>query len=126
MSGGRAASSNQIRLLLVEDVPQVAQYVRGLLNVQGHVKLLDVLTDASDLARQVDQLRPDMLIIDSLLQGKVKGAARAAVVLNAGAAIYLAGDAETVVDGVAIAENALQAGAGHECLERLRAATAER
>jgi hypothetical protein len=38
-------SSDQTRLLIVEDVPQVAQYIRGLLNTQQAVKLLDVLTD---------------------------------------------------------------------------------
>ena len=36
------APSDQVRLLLVEDVPQVAQYVRGLLNAQTQVKLIDV------------------------------------------------------------------------------------
>jgi len=40
-----SGSTDQIRLLLVEDVPQVAQYVRGLLNAQSHIKLLDVVSD---------------------------------------------------------------------------------
>ena len=39
--------ADQTRLLIVEDVPQVAQYIRGLLNAQSRVKLLDVLTDGS-------------------------------------------------------------------------------
>ena len=40
----RAVSGSvpQIRLLLVEDVAQVAQYIRNLLNAQDQVKLLDV------------------------------------------------------------------------------------
>jgi pilus assembly protein CpaE len=67
------ASSNQIRLLVVEDVPQVAQYIRGLLNAQAHIKLLDVATDGAKVPRQVEQLRPDVVIIDALLQGRVKG-----------------------------------------------------
>jgi hypothetical protein len=41
------SATDQIRLLLVEDVPQVAQYIRGLLNSQSRVKLLDVLDDGS-------------------------------------------------------------------------------
>ena len=73
MSGGRAAASNQIRLLLVEDVPQVAQYVRSLLTSQSSVKLLDVLTDGRNVEAHVRELRPDVLIVDALLQGKVKG-----------------------------------------------------
>ena len=67
------ASSDQARLLLVEDVPQVAQYIRGLLNSQSTVKLLDVMTDGSKVIPQIQQLRPDVILIDSLLQGKVKG-----------------------------------------------------
>ncbi|HEU0237093.1 MAG TPA: AAA family ATPase [Candidatus Limnocylindrales bacterium] len=69
------ASSDQIRLLIVEDVPQVAQYIRGLLNTQSTVKLLDVLSDGSKAAAQIQQLRPDVVVIDALLQGRVKGPA---------------------------------------------------
>jgi len=67
------ASSDQTRLLLVEDVPQVAQYIRGLLNAQNSVKLLDVLSDGSKALAQVEQLRPDVILVDALLQGRVKG-----------------------------------------------------
>jgi pilus assembly protein CpaE len=67
------ASSDQTRLLLVEDVPQVAQYIRGLLNSQATIKLLDVLTDGTKVLAQVQQLRPDVVLVDALLQGRVKG-----------------------------------------------------
>jgi pilus assembly protein CpaE len=67
------ASSDQTRLLLVEDVPQVAQYIRGLLNAQNTVKLLDVLSDGTKVLPQVQQLRPDVVLVDALLQGKIKG-----------------------------------------------------
>ena len=70
---GPMASSDQTRLLLVEDVPQVAQYIRGLLNSQTSVKLLDVITDGSKVIAQIQQLRPDVVIVDALLQGQVKG-----------------------------------------------------
>ena len=69
------ASSDQIRLLLVEDVPQVAQYVRSLLNSQSHIKLLDVLTDGAKAISSAQQLRPDVMLVDALLQGRVKGLA---------------------------------------------------
>jgi pilus assembly protein CpaE len=68
------ASSDQTRLLLVEDVPQVAQYVRGLLNSQSAIKLLDVVSDGSKVLAQAGQVRPDIIIVDALLQGRVKGA----------------------------------------------------
>jgi pilus assembly protein CpaE len=69
------ASRDQIRLLVVEDVPQVAQYIRNLLNAQALVKLLDVVPDGSRAAAEVAELRPDVLVIDALLQGRVKAPA---------------------------------------------------
>ncbi|MDQ3448815.1 MAG: hypothetical protein M3432_06520 [Chloroflexota bacterium] len=47
------ASSSQIRLLLVEDVSQVAQYIRNLLNAQDQVKLLEVVTDGRKVLDQM-------------------------------------------------------------------------
>ncbi|HTC86516.1 MAG TPA: AAA family ATPase [Candidatus Acidoferrum sp.] len=73
------ASSNQVRLLVIEDVPQVAQYIRGLLNSQAHIKLLDVLSDGSKVVSQVEQLKPDVVIVDALLQGRIKGLQLAAL-----------------------------------------------
>ncbi len=67
------ASKDPTRILLVEDVPQVAQYIRGLFATQATIKLLDVLTDGSKVLGQVQQLRPDVVLIDALLQGRVKG-----------------------------------------------------
>lgn len=68
-----SAPSVPIRLLLVEDVPQVAQYVRGLLNAQSQIKLVDVVSDGGRAAAQARQLRPDVIIVDWLLQGRTKG-----------------------------------------------------
>jgi len=68
-----SSSSDQTRLLIVEDVPQVAQYIRGLLNAQQSVKLLDVLGDGGRAVEQIGQLRPDVVLVDALLQGRIKG-----------------------------------------------------
>jgi pilus assembly protein CpaE len=68
-----SSSSDQTRLLIVEDVPQVAQYIRGLLNAQQAVKLLDVLSDGGRAVEQIGQLRPDVVLVDALLQGRIKG-----------------------------------------------------
>jgi pilus assembly protein CpaE len=68
-----SSSSDQTRLLIVEDVPQVAQYIRGLLNTQQAVKLLDVLGDGGRAVEQIGQLRPDVVLVDALLQGRIKG-----------------------------------------------------
>ncbi|MEA2608875.1 MAG: pilus assembly protein CpaE [Chloroflexota bacterium] len=65
--------TDQTRLLIVEDVPQVAQYIRGLLNAQARVKLLDVLTEGARAIATISEVRPDVILIDALLQGRVKG-----------------------------------------------------
>lgn len=64
---------NSIRLLVAEDVPQVSQHVRNLLSIQSKVKLLEVLNDGSRVVEAAKQLRPDVVMVDLLLQGKVKG-----------------------------------------------------
>jgi pilus assembly protein CpaE len=69
------AASDQVRLLVVEDVPQVGQYIRSLLNSQQQIKLLDVMSDGGKVAAQIGQLRPDVVIVDALLQGRIKGPA---------------------------------------------------
>jgi anthranilate phosphoribosyltransferase len=58
-----------------------------------------------------------------VLKGEVGGSARAATVLNAGAAIWVAGQAETLADGVRRAEIALESGAGYDKLRALRDAS---
>ena len=70
---GSQGSDGQLRLLLVEDMPQVAQYIRSLLDAQTKVKLLDVVTDGRQVIEQVREMQPDMLIVDALLQGKMNG-----------------------------------------------------
>jgi anthranilate phosphoribosyltransferase len=62
--------------------------------------------------------------VEAVLRGRLGGAARAAVVLNAGAAIYCADLAPSLVDGVRAAEAALDAGRGWAKLEELRDASA--
>lgn len=67
------ANPSSIRLLVAEDVPQVSQHVRNLLSVQSQVKLLEVLNDGAKVVEAAKQLRPDVVMIDLLLQGKMKG-----------------------------------------------------
>jgi len=62
--------------------------------------------------------------VEAVLRGRLGGAARAAVVLNAGAAVYCADLAPTLVDGIRAAEAALDAGRGWAKLEELRDASA--
>jgi len=68
-----ASTDGEIRLLLVEDMPQVAQYIRNLLDAQTRIKLLEVITDGQTVIEQVKEHQPDVLIVDALLQGKING-----------------------------------------------------
>jgi pilus assembly protein CpaE len=65
--------AEQIRLLVIEDVPQVAMHMRSLLNAQAQIKMLDVITSGEQALAAVSELRPDVLIVDALLQGRVSG-----------------------------------------------------
>lgn len=62
-------------------------------------------------------------IIEEVLAGNGPRGARAAVVLNAGAALYVGGLVASYEDGVKLAETAIDSGAGLAALERLRTAT---
>lgn len=62
-------------------------------------------------------------VIEAVLRGEGARGARGAVVLNAGAALYVGGLAASYGDGVKLAETAIDSGAGLATLERLRAAT---
>jgi anthranilate phosphoribosyltransferase len=58
-------------------------------------------------------------LIQGVLEGDVEGAARSAVLLNAGAAIYVGGGAETLGGGVERAGEVLDSGAGTSTLRAL-------
>jgi anthranilate phosphoribosyltransferase len=62
-------------------------------------------------------------VVQGVLSGELRGAARAAVLLNAGAALYIADRTPSLEEGVRLAERTLDEGAGVGALERLRSAT---
>jgi len=74
----------QIRLLLVEDMPQVASYIRSLLDTQSKIKLLEVVRDGREVLDQIREHQPDILIVDALLQGRINGLAVAQELRDAG------------------------------------------
>jgi anthranilate phosphoribosyltransferase len=65
-------------------------------------------------------------IIERVLDGEEHGAPRDAVVLNAGAALVVAGKADDVAGGVALAAEAIDSGKTADLLERLRARESRR
>jgi len=66
-------AGEQIRLLVVEDVPQVASHIRSLLAAQSQIKMLDVVTAGERAVSGVTDMKPDVVIVDALLQGRVSG-----------------------------------------------------
>jgi pilus assembly protein CpaE len=67
--------SRDVRILLVEDVPQVVERVRELLRSQTTIKLVAVASDGRRVADDIAEHRPDVVLVDTLLQGRVKGPA---------------------------------------------------
>ena len=65
--------AEQIRLLVVEDVPQVAAHMRQLLQAQSQIRMLDVVTAGDRAVAAVSEFKPDVVIVDALLQGRVQG-----------------------------------------------------
>jgi len=66
-------AAEQIRLLVVEDVPQVASHMRSLLQAQSQIKMLEVVTAGDRAASAAAEFKPDVVIVDALLQGRVSG-----------------------------------------------------
>ncbi len=62
-------------------------------------------------------------ITRAILSGSIKGAKRDAVMMNAGAAIYLGGKAETMAEGIKLAEKLVDSGEAMKKLEQFAAAS---
>ena len=58
-------------------------------------------------------------ITRGILAGEVHGTKRTAVLLNAGAALYIGGKAESIADGVALAADLIDSGKAMETLNRV-------
>jgi pilus assembly protein CpaE len=68
---------------VIEDVPQVASHMRSLLAAQSQIKMLDVVTAGDRAVASVAEYRPDVVIVDALLQGRVSGQAVAETIRRA-------------------------------------------
>ena len=80
-------AGEQIRLLVIEDVPQVAAHIRSLLAAQSQIKMLDVVAQGDRAVAAVGELKPDVVIVDALLQGRVNGTQVAQQVRGADATV---------------------------------------
>jgi pilus assembly protein CpaE len=62
-----------IRVVLVEDVAEVAAHVRDLFRQRSQFKLLDVVANGRNAVDRIRDLDVDVVIVDTLVQGRVKG-----------------------------------------------------
>jgi len=61
------------RVLLVEDLPQVAQHLQQMLGREKEVEVAGVQASADAALAQATTEKPDIVMIDALLQGKITG-----------------------------------------------------
>ncbi len=62
-----------IRIVLVEDVPEVAAHVREMLRSQPRFKLVQVISDGRRAVEEIPDLEADVVLLDALLQGRLNG-----------------------------------------------------
>ncbi len=62
------------RVLIVEDLPQVAEHLKGLLGREEGVDVSGVQAQAEAALIQAATEKPEVVLVDALLQGKVGGA----------------------------------------------------
>jgi len=62
------------RVLLIEDLPQVAEHLKGMLGREQDVEVAGVQSSAEAGITQATTERCDVVMVDALLQGKVTGA----------------------------------------------------
>jgi pilus assembly protein CpaE len=61
------------RVLLIEDLPQVAQHLQQMLSREKEAELVAVEKDGDAAMDRVTTEKPDAVLIDALLQGKTSG-----------------------------------------------------
>jgi pilus assembly protein CpaE len=59
--------------LIIEDLPQVAEHLKGMLGREKDVEVAGVQAQAEAGIAQATTEKPDVLLVDALLQGKVTG-----------------------------------------------------
>lgn len=61
------------RVLLIEDLPQVAQHLQSMLAREQDVELAGIQASAEAAITQATTEKPDIVMVDALLQGKITG-----------------------------------------------------
>jgi pilus assembly protein CpaE len=62
-----------VQVMLVEELDQVAAHIGELLHDDGHIQLAETARDGRAALERISALRPDVIIIDALMQGPPSG-----------------------------------------------------
>ena len=80
-------AQNIVRVMLVEELEQVTARVSGLLGPEKRVRFTGAEADGRTAVARITAERPDVVIIDALLQGEMSGLAVARAIRAAGLGI---------------------------------------
>jgi DNA-binding NarL/FixJ family response regulator len=58
-----------VRVLIVDDMPQVRQDLRLLLQLTGEIEIVGEAADGLEAIRQAEALRPDVVVMDLAMPG---------------------------------------------------------
>ena len=61
------------RVLIIEDLPQVADHLKGMLAREKDIEVAGVQTHADTGITQATTEKPDVVLVDALLEGRVSG-----------------------------------------------------
>ncbi len=61
------------RVMLIEDLPQVAEHLKSMLGREKEVEIAGVQQQAESAIAQATTEKPDVVLVDALLQGKITG-----------------------------------------------------
>lgn len=64
-----ASTASLLRVLIVDDMPQVRQELRVLLELTGELEVVGEAANASEAISQAEALRPDVVVMDLELPG---------------------------------------------------------
>jgi pilus assembly protein CpaE len=81
---GDPETTSVVRVMLVEELDRVASHISGLLAPDKRVKLVATIRDGAAAVEHIKADRPDVVIIDALLQGQRSGADVARALRGAG------------------------------------------
>jgi len=82
----QAPRDTTIRVVLVEELAQIDREVRRLLDPVPDVRVVETVTDPSNTLERVEEIRPDVIMVDALIQGDTNGLGLVSSLRSAGIA----------------------------------------